>query len=206
MTLAASVSWWRWLRTALVVLFVVWHLFFLLFQNLVALWREEILSILPEPHPGFDRVEEAAYWYGSALGISQGWRLFAPPLASQTWFLAVRLEFEDGSLETLTSETIPDPTSFLRLGGWRQQKLEDRLCYPQQDMLSASENGLLLRAYLRWSVRRWRHYHPDDLRRLARLTLLRRTVSFRAPDEDPHAPPQVREEVLGSFTPEGWRQ
>ncbi len=200
----------RWLVTALIVVFVVWHLFFLGFRSFYDLLDEDEIAAWKKKHkwwkkvePAFDAVERYSRRYGAFCGIEQGWRLFSGPMARRAPFLAARLDFTDGSEELLTSENEPDPTAFFRAGGWRQRKLEDYLCAISPDKLADSDERPLWEAYVRWSVERWRQRHPDDPRQVRRVVLVVRHIYFPVPGKDPWDFDDADETTIGTFGPDG---
>jgi hypothetical protein len=199
----------RVLVRAAVVLFVVWQVFFLLVRNPLDLWGDDIKKwCKAQPwwwaaKKPYEKLDQATTRYANLLGIEQGWTMFAPPMARGAPFLAARLEFADGSQEEVYSPNEPDPARFLRLGGWRQRKLEDFLIKPYPDEISDKEDLPVWQAYVRWSVRRWRQAHPDDPRQLERVVLVRRWITFPGPNDAPtvFGEPDVRE--VGRFNPDG---
>jgi hypothetical protein len=201
---------WPAARAAAVALFVGWQLFFLVARNALDFWytplrdwsvRKDVWDSGVRPVVG--PVDDATSRYADFNGIDQNWRMFGPPLARSDQFLAARIEFTDGSDEVLLSENEPDPRGFIRLGGWRQRRLEDALVYKDRTKLPGDEDLPLCEAYARWSIRRWRQRRPDDPRTPARVVLLRRDVSFPGPGDDPaeFEPAEVRE--IAAFRPDG---
>ncbi len=160
---------WLWpaARTAAVVLFVGWQLFFLFARNALDFWYAPLRHWCVKQEiwdhgvgPLLDPVNDATDRYANFNGIDQDWKMFAPPLARSDPFLAVQLEFSDGSDEVVLSDNEPNPSAFFRFGGWRQRRLEDHLIWDKDPILSA--------AYVRWSVRRWGERHRGDPRAPAR--------------------------------------
>lgn len=201
---------WAWLRAALVAAFVVWHLYFLLLRNPLDLWGTEIKGWLKERswwesvEQPFQFVDKATSKYGNFTGTEQGWTMFASPLARSAPFLAARITFTDGSTLELRSPNEPaDPAAFLRIGGWRQRKLEDYLVQVKPEDLAGHTERELWRAYVRWSVRRWRAAWPDDTRIPEHVDLVRRSIVFPAPGDDPSHFEPPEETVLGTFDPDG---
>jgi hypothetical protein len=139
----------------------------------------------------YDPTEKWTRNYGRVFAVEQGWSMFTPNLARGGSFLTARLEFSDGSEElvkspnepALESDDKPRPKPFLRMGGWRQRKLEDSLAFTTPEKLArmdaADGDDLpLFEAYARWSVQRWRQGHPDDAREVHRIVLVRRRMAF----------------------------
>jgi hypothetical protein len=188
-----------------VFVFVSWHLFFLLFRNPLDLWWADLKPWLKDQSwwTRLEPVDDVTYRYGNLIGVQQGWTMFTPPLARSAPFLAARLEFTDGSADFVYSENEPDPTHFLRLGGWRQRKLEDYMVTIPSRKLPGHEELALFEAYARWSARRWKEAHGADPRELARIVLLKRSFDLPSPDQDPQQfqPPTVT--VIGTFDPDG---
>jgi hypothetical protein len=200
---------WRFTRVTAVVVFVCWHLFFLLFRNPLDLWWDDLKPWVKEQdwwagaQPVFEPVDVLTRRYGNLISVQQGWTMFAPPLARSAPFLAARLDFTDGSASFVFSENEPDPTNFLRIGGWRQRKLEDYMVYTKPHQLPDHEELALFESYARWCARRWQEAHPDDARELAQVVLLKRRFDLPPPDRDPRHfdPPTVT--VIGTFGPDG---
>lgn len=138
---------WLWpaARTAAVVLFVGWQLFFLFARNALDFWYTPLRHWCVKQEmwehgvgPLLDPFNDAADRYANFNGIDQDWKMFAPPLARSDPFLAVRLEFSDGSDELVLSDNEPNPRAFFRFGGWRQRRLEDHLVWDKAPILSAA--------------------------------------------------------------------
>jgi hypothetical protein len=181
----------RYAVRTVVILFVTWQLFFLAFRNPLDLWKSQIegwcakqrwWKKVEKPYEALDKVTTR---YGNLLGIEQGWTMFTPPLARSAPFLGARLQFADGSEEVLRSPNEPDVAGFLRLGGWRQRKLEDSLVHASPEELPWKEDLPLYQAYARWCVQRWKEAHPDDRRDIVRVVLLRRRIYFPELGHDP---------------------
>jgi hypothetical protein len=105
--------------------------------------------------------------------------------------------------ETVLSANEPAPHAYFRLGGWRLRKLEDQLLSAAPDDLPDDEDLLLYEQYVRWSVRRWRQAHPEDCRPIVRVLLLKRTLRFPRPGNDPAGYDPPEETALGAFGPDG---
>jgi hypothetical protein len=200
---------WRFIRAAVVFVFVCWHLFFLLFRNPLDLWWRDVESWAKErswwarAEPFYEPVDRVTRRYGNLAAVQQGWSMFTPPLARSAPFLTARLDFTDGSQAFVFSENEPDPTRFLRLGGWRQRKLEDYMVHTSPSDLPGNQELPLFEAYARWCARTWREAHADDPRELAKVVLLSRSFDFPEPGHDPSRfkPPSVS--VIGTFGPDG---
>jgi hypothetical protein len=192
-----------------VFVFVCWHLFFLLFRNPLDLWGNELEAWAKKQtwwaraEPVFEPVDRVTRRYGNLTGVQQGWGMFTPPLARSAPFLAARLDFTDGSATFVYSENEPDPTHFLRLGGWRQRKLEDYMVHTKPHDLPGNQELPLFEAYARWCARLWREAHADDSREIAKVVLLNRNFELPEPGHDPRhfQPPTVT--VIGTFGPDG---
>jgi hypothetical protein len=196
-----------------VFLVVVFHLVVMAIRNPLDLWYGEIRDWL-QAHPADS---EPSYWdrygedikvaneftwkYSNLVGWEQNWCMFRPPIAREISFLAVRLEFTDGSSEVLRSENEPDPRAYVRVGGWQQRKLEFYLVRPPDDLASHEERPLW-EAYARYKIRQWRADHPLDPRTLKRVVFLRRRYTLPQPGEAfPEGPP--REQEIAFFDPRG---
>jgi hypothetical protein len=204
---------WRFTRTAVVFLFVAWHLMLLLVRNPLDLWYEPIRA-WAEKQSGwerhgrmFRRVDIVTWKYANLVGCEQGWTMFTPPLARRAPFLGVRIEFADGSSELVRSFNEPDPTSFFRVGGWQMRKLEDYLGHSFPDDLDKDPNWPLWPSYAQHALRRWQGRNPDDPRPPRRLVLLRRFIYFPEPGAGPAEYDEPTERVLVVFHPDGrvWR-
>jgi hypothetical protein len=198
---------WRECKIAVVVLFVVWHLFFLLLRNPLDLWGSEIQSTLenrlPAGLPVYRWIDRATWRYANFLGLEQGWDMFTPPLARGASYLAARLEFTDGTDLLFLSENEPDPKSYLRMSGWRQRKLEAILLRAKPSELSQSEDLPVFEAYARWTIQRWQEGSPDDMRTPKQVVLLRRRIAFPGPDQNPAEFEEAEVSLIGTFSPEG---
>jgi hypothetical protein len=196
-------------KTAAVVLFVAWQLFFLLVRNPLDFWYTPLKqwceknNIWRGAKTVVDPVDDATRYYANFCGIDQNWRMFVPPLARSASFLAARLEFTDGTAIVLRSDNEPDPLGYFRFGGWRQRKLEDYLVYKTPEELPGDDELPLWEAYARWSVRRWKERYPDDSRTPARVVLLRRVVTFPEPSENPSVYEEAAVSTVGAFRPDG---
>jgi hypothetical protein len=191
---------------------VAWHLAVLLVRNPLDLWYRPIRDWAKEQpwwerHGNtFKRVDTVTWKYANFVGCEQGWCMFSPPMAERAPFLAVRIDFDDGSSELMCSDNEPEPTSFFRVGGWPLRKLEDRLGGNCPDEGAPAREWALHSAYVRAALRRWHQESPDDQRQPRRLVLLRRYIYFPRPGQPPHfdAPYERR---LATFYPDGrpWR-
>jgi hypothetical protein len=202
---------WRYLKITAVVLFVCWQLFFLVFRNPLDLWWDDTLkdwcqrrSWWRTVRPEFERFDTLTRHYGNACGVEQGWCMFTPPMARKAPFLAARLEFSDGSEALLLSENEVDPARpYLRVGGWRQRKLEDILIGGSPRTLADNVELSLWQAYARDAVRRWHQQHPDDPRTVTRVRLEERRFAFPRPGSDPHEYADPLLDEVGTFDADG---
>jgi len=200
---------WPRTKTAAVVLFVGWQLFFLFVRNPLDFWYTPIKAWCEEKKIWqgvkvvLDPVDDATRHYGNFAGIDQNWRMFVPPMARSASFLAARIEFTDGTDELIRSDNEPDPLSYFRFGGWRERKLEDYLVSKTPEELPGDDELPLWEAYARCSVRRWRERYPDDLRTPARVVLLRRVITFPEPSENPSVYEEAAVSTVGVFHPDG---
>jgi hypothetical protein len=198
----------RWVG-AVVFVFVVWHLFFLLLRNPLDLWWDPIKDWLTEKglwsrvEPIFGPVDRATWKYGNFFGIDQGWTMFPPPLARSVTFLAARLEFTDGTQDTVYSPNEPNPTAYFRLGGWRQRKLEDYLTRVNAGELAGHKELPLWEAYVRWCIQRWYQANPGDSRQLEKVVLLKRTLVLPKPGEDPTVFKPAQVSIFATFDSDG---
>lgn len=151
--------------------------------------------------------------YASYLGLDQGWSMFTPPMWSKAYFPEVELHFNDGTTALVYSPNAPDTaqrgglqSGYIRLGGWRQRKLEDYILKPTNDEgdkpVSTMTDKQVFQAYIRWSVRRWQEKHPDDPRIVVKVGLYYQTVHFPRPGEDPTRF-RVRSDLITWFHPSG---
>ncbi len=199
----------RYLRAALLIGFVSWQLFFLLLRNPLDLWWNDVEPWVKKQawwarvEPVFTPVDRLTKRYGNLAAVQQGWSMFTPPLARSAPFLTARLDFTDGSHDFVFSENEPDPAHFLRLGGWRQRKLEDYMVHSKPSDLPGNQELPLFEAYARWCARRWQADHANDPRQVAQIVLLNRTLEFPAPGQDLRqvSPPTVT--LIGTFGPDG---
>jgi hypothetical protein len=200
---------WRFAKAWLVATFVCWHLFFLVVRNSLDLGRYQQRTWLQKRDwwttvgPVYQPADRATENYSNFTGVRQGWSMFSPPLARSVEFLTVRLDFTDGSEEMVYSENEPDPTDFLRVGGWRQRRLEDYMADTRTDSLREHRERPLFESYVRWCIRRWQQAHPDDPRTLAGAVLLGRTFLLPKPEDDPHNIRASTVYPLGAFGPDG---
>lgn len=222
---------WRYFKSAAVFLIVAFHLAVLLIRNPLDLWDKEIREYLREkpawggalaaaaderleaPRSLWDRygddykkADRFTYKFTNWAGVEQRWVMFSPPLARKGDFLAVRLEFTDGSPpEVLFSENEPaDPSSFFRLGGWQVRKLEDYLAWPSDGTLfDSGPEKRLWEAFARHSVKKWRQMRPGDPRKVERVVLVRRRLYFQAPGQRPEDVDPPTEREVATFDAEG---
>jgi hypothetical protein len=229
---------WRACKIACVTLFVVWHLFFLVYRGIVDLqlkldvdtitwFHVRFPWLVPKPVEAadgtrqgeddaeragdqkprkatlLDRIDRATWFYGNWFGIEQGWALFSGPVSREASFLAARIDFTDGSDAWVYSENEPDLPHFVHLGGWRQRKYEDYLCYDHSENVAEDSELPLWSSYARWCLRRWRDANPDDRRRARLIVLVKRTIVFPRPDADPCVYPEPHSEEIAVFDPQG---
>jgi hypothetical protein len=198
----------RRLRAGLVFGVVAWHLFFFAVRNPLDLWDTHIYAWLeargwcPRCVKAIRRADDVTYRYANTLGCEQRWVMFRPPMARGASFLGYRLEFADGTSQMLRSPNEPTPARFFRLGGWQLRKFEEHLTWPPDDLARDPERAFW-EAYAREIVRRWRQDNPGDDRRVKRLVLVRRRVTFTTPDDLPGEYPPASETDLAAFDPEG---
>jgi hypothetical protein len=183
----------------------VWHLTFLTFRNpLDVWWREPVPE--SERHPAWgryklDKLDQYTSLYGNLLGAQQGWRMFGAALAHETNFPAVRIELADGTATTVYAESEPDLPHYLRVGGYRQRKLEAYLASWTAEEDARGKQMLLWANYARHAHRRYLAEAPHDTRRVARLVVVRRHLEYLPPGANQYEP--VRESELVAFTLEG---
>jgi hypothetical protein len=200
---------WRFFKGFLVFLIVTFHLVVLAIRNPLDLWHKPIKEWLEKEGywkqygERFDLADNFTKKYTNFVGCEQRWVMFSPPLARRAPFLAVRYEFTDGSSEMVLSEQEPaDMTSFFRVGGWQQRKLEDFLLDVPSNPKTDDEFPVW-EAFARYSVRQWRQQHPNDPRKIDRVVLVRRRISFPAHDKDPRINELLSEKDLAVFDAEG---
>jgi hypothetical protein len=190
---------WRYLKGGVVFLVVVFHLAVLAVRNPLDLWYKPLRDWMEKNPEGAER----SYWdrygrddrsplrladnftwkYTNLVGMEQRWVMFGPPLARSAPFLAVRIEFTDGTTQTLLSPNEPDdPTSFLRVGGWQVRKLEDYLIWPPDDLAHDPELPVW-EAYARYRLAQWRQARPGDPRKVERIVFVRRRVHLPEPSQ-----------------------
>jgi len=162
----------RRLRSAAVLLFVLWHLTFLVLTN-ATIHSEAIDATVGK--------------YESYLGLDQRWGMFSSPLWRSAPFPAARIAFDDGSTEEVSSTNEPaDMTRYARLSGWRQRKLEHYLITID---VERTYQEPMLRRLMESYVARWKREHPGDVRKPVRVTLLRRDFTMPVPGEPWEAKP-----------------
>jgi hypothetical protein len=198
---------WRIIKGLAVAAFVVWHLFFLVYRNVADLWGDDLVKKAQAEkdwealEPRLKKAARPTRLYAAYAGQEQGWCMFASPLARKAYFPAVRIYFDDGSDELVTSGNEPDPTHYRRFGGWRQRKIEDIIAYGDEKKVR-DEEAALWANYAVWMYHKWREAHPDDSRQAARLALLSRLVRFPELGK-PHAYPEVETYTIAIYTPDG---
>ena len=216
---------WRYARGCVIFVVVVFHLFLLVVRNPLDLWYKDIRDWTmrvpawdvresdedPPPPTWWDRyseefklVDRFTWKYANLVGCEQGWSMFTPPVARGANFLAVRLEFRDGTSELLLSDNEPvDPTRYFRLGGWQTRKLEDYLMWPPNDLASDPKSRSLWENNASHAIHKWRAASPDDSREVARVVFLRRRIAFPKPGETYDDPDARTEEDFATFDAEG---
>ena len=210
---------WRYFKGAVVLFVVVFHLAVLAVRNPLDLWYKEIRAWMKE-HPAD---AEQSYWdrfaqtersplrvadnftwkYTNLVGMEQRWVMFTPPMARSAPFLAVRLEFRDGTSEMILSPNEPeDPACYLRVGGWQLRKLEDYLAYPPEDLAGDAERSLW-EGYALYKLHQWQGARPGDPRVVKRIVFVRRRLYFTEPNQTyaDVEPPSERD--LASFDARG---
>jgi hypothetical protein len=202
----------RIVRGAVILLVVAAHLVILAIRNPLDLWEKDIREELsqrpisgeawgaaaaadPEVKPPesyldnkefrerFEKADRLTNRYVNMVGFEQDWCMFAPEMARKVDFLAVRLEFEDNSAETILSPNEPkDPACYFRVGGWQVRKMENYLMKPTSSALRDETQRQFYEGYVRHVLRHWQAAHPDDPRRLESVVLIKRSIYFPAPD------------------------
>src|SRR5262245_2493047 len=159
---------WHYFKAAVICLFVAWHLFFLLVRNSLDIWGTDLKDSLESQdlwasvRPVYREIDLATWRYGNLLGVEQDWCMFGPPMGRHASFLAVRLEFTDGTDILMLSPVEPAPTGHIRFGGWRLRKLEKQLLRLTPEKIASSEDLPVSEAYVRWYIRRWHEEQPED--------------------------------------------
>jgi hypothetical protein len=210
---------WRYFKGGVVFVIVVFHLAVLAVRNPLDLWFTQIRDWM-QKHPAD---AESSYWdrygrpptsplrladtftwkYTNLVGLEQRWVMFGPPMARSAPFLCARLEFTDGTSETILSPNEPeDPTSFVRVGGWQLRKLEDYLTWPPDDLKKNAERSLW-EAFARYKVRQWQSVQPGDPRQVKRIVLVRRRVFFPEPGQSPRDVKSPLEHDIAFFDARG---
>jgi len=179
---------WFVVKRSLIFCFVVWHLIFLFATNAKI---ADDLTFLPAL--GNDDESNIVQQYGSYLSIDQAWGMFSSPVWKKTPFLAVLLEFDDGSRELMWSDNEPrDVQRYFKTTMARLRKIEDHL-------LGLSENDYryaMWKRYAHWRVDRWLDANPDEPRRAVRVVLLKRVYQVPGPDADPNENQEPKTEEL----------
>jgi hypothetical protein len=217
-------------RGVAVFAFVGFHLVVLAIRNPLDLWDKEIRQALhelpprgcaaaadPDAEPNnywsdktfrerYKKADRFTWVYTNAVGLEQRWTMFSPPMARKGDFLAVRLQFTDGSQETLYSDNEPrDPTSYFRLGGWQFRKLEDYLAWPGEGALSDARNPerRLWESYARYAIGRWKQARPNDPRQVRSAVFVRRRLYFPEPGQTHDDVPPPYEKDVATFDADG---
>jgi hypothetical protein len=216
---------WRVVQGAAVVLFVCWNLLYLAVRNPLDLWWDNDTRTLaaeqtwwPKARWLLDDSDNNDQWslnkatdrYGEFAGIQQGWSMFTPWLARKSFYLSAEMEFDNGDRDVVysTNEFRHD-TFYLRIGNWRQRKLEDdTLVRPNPDDLTRYRNEkrpklVLWEAYVRHAVRRWQAAHPNDPRRIVAVRLQSHYIRFPDPNADTKYFEKSEPECFGVFDPDG---
>jgi hypothetical protein len=139
--------------------------------------------------------------------------MFSPPLARKAYFIEIELIFDDKTTEMVYSPNAPDvvqrgglTSGYIRLGGWRQRKLEDYLLDATSETgskpISGKTDMMVYQAYIRWCIRRWREKNPDDPREVVKVGFHYRLVYFPDPNADPMRF-RTETDLMANFTPDG---
>jgi hypothetical protein len=220
-------------RGVVVLLVVAFHLVVLAIRNPLDLWEKEITAELRErpisgqnwgaaaaadldvkPPPSYlederfrDRYEKAnrlSYRFVNMVGLEQDWCMFGAPLARYVTFLAVRLEFEDGTSELVFSLNEPaDPTRYLRIGGYQIRKMEGYLMRPTSAELRDPKQAQFYEGYARHVLRNWRQAKPNDPRELQSIVFVRRKLRFPEPGQRHADVPPPHEDDVAAFDAQG---
>lgn len=202
---------------------MTFHLLFLVIRNPLDLWDDEMKKWLVQQkvwqddppteeqreasynvRPIYRFLDELTHRYGQTTGTEQRWVMFTPPMARRAPFLAVRLEFADGSQVMVLSDNEPrDPAEFLRIGGWQTRKIEDVIYDIPATRGPANSEWPMWEAFIRWRVRHWKATFENTDREPVRAVLVKRIILFPGPFDPPNRYRYGEEEDLLSFTPEG---
>jgi hypothetical protein len=207
---------WRFLKGTAAFLFVCWNLFFLAFRNPLDLWWDDVEAWFEarpwwgSVGPWFKPADRATTRYGHVTGTEQGWSMFTPRVARAAPYLAAQLEFDDGTGDTVFSTNeFEHDKAYVRVGGWRQRRLEDKLANIDGPEKLAEYRAwgnpdlALWESYARHAARRWRAAHPDDRRRIVTIKLICRSTRFPEPGQDPKHFEQRGPWPVGEFDPDG---
>lgn len=169
--IGTAALWWLRVKQVLVIIFVTWHLFFLFVSNtqLDGQWSDATIGC-----------------YESYLGLDQSWAMFSSPW-KHTPFLAVRIEFTDGSSEVLLSDIEPANTQqYFKRSGARTRKYEENLLYIGREKYNGSikERDIKWNHFAKWRVAEWFAKHADDQREVKQVVLLKRRYEVPPPGED----------------------
>ena len=159
----------------------------------------------------FRKFDNITYRYGHFFGLEQGWSMFTPPLARSAPFIVADLVMTDDSTARVPSPNLPDveqragvTSGYIRLGGWRQRKLEDQLVNENPETVGGKSDPQLFPAYVRWCIRRWKEKNTDDPREVKQVNLVRLRIYFPEPKPNVDLMSFLKEEYpIGSFTPHG---
>ena len=181
-------SLWRRLYVVLVCVFVVWHLFVMFVRNckIEAAW-----------------LDASAGKYEKLLYVDQTWSMFTSPLWKRSPFLAGRVHLSDGTTADILTDNEPaNVARFFRWGGFRQRKLEHQV--------SRGTKGKYLdpisQRYAEHFAARWRAAHPDDARKVERVTLLERSYAIPEPGDPWEAQPQPTVNEIATYEVEAKRR
>lgn len=205
---------WRIVKALLIFLIVAFHLVVLAIRNPMDIWETEIpeglkaqpawggmaiaaldddtakapKSVWEQYEDEYYLVDRATWRFINFIGLEQRWTMFSPPMARDAEFLAIRIEFTDGTQELLRSDNEPhNPDCYFRIGGWQGRKLEDYLSSRSKARQIRSDPNdkerKLWEAYARLALRRWRAAKPGDPRQPERIVFVLRCIPFLAPGE-----------------------
>ena len=198
-------------QRVLVCLFVCWHVTFLLMRNMIDLTPDEAQEWCERQGiwDDLEALNKAQLICEKRSGIDQGWKMFGSPVARNSPYAAVKIEFDGETIESddekfayqRSSNEQKDPAKYFRLGNWRIRKLEHFLVTKWEEWYAnpKSKYGLLWKRFVHWRLDVWQKQHPNDPRKPVRLHLVTRRFTFPKPSEDPSQfdPPKIK--VIASF-------
>jgi hypothetical protein len=213
---------WRAFKGLVVFLIVIFHLAVLAIRNPLDLWYQQISGWMKANPTDAEttwwdrygqtaegefkvlrRADDLTWRYTNLVGLEQNWCMFSPSMARNAPFLAVRLEFADGSHETMYSANEPgDPSWYIRVGGWQVRKLEDYLLFPPDNLASHGERPLW-EAYARYKLKQYQEARPGDPRPVKRIVFVRRRLYFPEPGQTLADVPPPDEKDIASFDARG---